>query len=59
MNKPSLKIDDLVEILNLPKSFVYEHTRTGASDPLPAYRFGKHLRFVPEEIEKWVEDHRK
>jgi excisionase family DNA binding protein len=59
MNKPSLEIDDIVEMINLPKSFVYEHTRTGSSDPIPSYRFGKHLRFSQQEIEKWIEEHRK
>jgi len=54
-----LKLDDLVQTLNLPQSFIYEHTRAGSSDPLPNYKFGKHLRFKKQEIEKWIEDHRK
>jgi excisionase family DNA binding protein len=48
-----LTIDDIALMLKLPKSFVYEHTRKGAKDRIPALRFGKHLRFVREEIEKW------
>jgi excisionase family DNA binding protein len=59
MNEPFLKIEDLVQTLNLPRSFIYEHTRKGSPDPLPAYRFGKHLRFKSEEIRKWIEAHRK
>lgn len=55
-----LTIDDLTEILNLPRSFVYDHTRKGAKDPIPgAFRFGKHLRFNRSEVEAWIEDHRK
>lgn len=59
MNKPSLEVNDLVEILNLPKNWIYEHSRKGSSDPLPSYRFGKYLRFSREEIEDWIERHHK
>jgi excisionase family DNA binding protein len=54
-----LTTDDLMQLINVPRTFVYEHTRKGSLDPLPAYRFGKHLRFKSEEIQKWIEDHRK
>lgn len=55
-----LTIDDLTKILNLPRSFVYDHSRRGAKDPIQgAFRFGKHLRFKKDEVEKWIEKHRK
>jgi len=55
-----LTISELTEMLSLPKSFVYEHTRKGSIDPIPgAFRFGKHLRFKREDIDKWIEKHRK
>jgi len=54
-----LSISELTEILSLPRSFVYEHTRKGSPDPIPAFRFGKHLRFKKDEVDKWIEKHRK
>jgi excisionase family DNA binding protein len=56
---PFLTIDDLIKILNTPKGFVYEHCRKGTTDPLPHFRFGKYLRFKPDEIHQWIEAHRK
>jgi len=41
-------------------TFIYEHTRKGSPDPIPgAYKFGKHLRFRLEDIERWIQDHEK
>jgi len=55
-----LTVEELMKSLNLPRSFVYEHTRKGAKDPIwGAFRFGKHLRFKEGEVTKWVEKHRK
>jgi excisionase family DNA binding protein len=55
-----ISVDDLSMILALPRSFIYEHSRRGSKDPIPgAFRFGKHLRFKKDEVEKWIEKHRK
>jgi len=52
--------EQLSQTLSLPMSFIYEHTRKGSKDRIPGtYRFGKHLRFKLEEIEKWIEKHEK
>jgi excisionase family DNA binding protein len=59
MNEKHLTVNDLTEWLALPKSFVYEHTREGAEDKIPHFKFGKHLRFDRKEIEEWRENHRK
>jgi excisionase family DNA binding protein len=58
METDFLTIDDLTKMLNVGKGFVYEHTRRGTSDPLPSFRFGKHLRFRREDVAKWIEQHR-
>lgn len=51
---------DLCNLLDLPKSFVYEQPRKGSIVPTPgAYKFDKHLRFKREEVERWIEKHRK
>jgi len=55
-----LTVDQLSEMLCVPRSFIYEHTRKGSIDPIPgAFRFGKHLRFKKDDIDKWIEGHRK
>lgn len=54
-----LDIDRLATILDLPKGFIYEHTRKGTRDALPCFRFGKHLRFRENEVLEWIEKHRK
>jgi excisionase family DNA binding protein len=58
--KVFITVDQLADLLCLPRSFIYEHTRKGSIDPLPgAYKLGKHLRFKREEVERWIEKHRK
>jgi len=52
--------EQLSQMLSLPMSFIYEHTRKGSKDRIPGtYRFGKHLRFRLEDVEKWIEKHEK
>jgi excisionase family DNA binding protein len=51
---------ELADIMKVPMTFIYEHTRKGSSDPIPgAFKFGKHLRFSQEAIEKWIKKHEK
>lgn len=49
-----LKVDDLAELLQVPRSWVYTH-----ADDLGAYRLGKYLRFswarVIERLERVTE----
>ena len=59
MTEQFLTVSDLTQRLNVKRSWIFEHTRRGTEDPIPAYRFGKYLRFKREEIEDWVEKHRK
>lgn len=54
-----ITLGDLSELLGLPPAFIYEHTRKGSKDPIPSFRFGKHLRFSKIEIKEWIERHRK
>ena len=53
-----LTIDQVAELLAVPKSFIYRRTAKGHNDPIPHYRLGGHLRFNAEDIEVWVESHR-
>jgi excisionase family DNA binding protein len=53
-----LTIEEVAELMHVPKSFIYRRTCRGHADPIPSYRFGGHLRFRLDEIERWIEDHR-
>lgn len=54
-----LGVRELAAYLGVPKSWIYERTRSGHPDPLPCFRVGNYLRFRIEEIDTWVEAHRK
>ena len=54
-----LTAEEVAELLGVPTSFVYRRTCRGHSDPLPSYRFGGHLRFRPDDIQAWIEKHRR
>lgn len=53
-----LNIEQVADILGVPKSFIYRRTARGHTDPIPHYRIGGHLRFKLEDVEAWVETHR-
>lgn len=53
-----LNIDQVADILGVPKSFIYRRTARGHTDPIPHYRIGGHLRFKLEDVEAWIETHR-
>ncbi len=53
-----LNIEQVAELLGVPKSFIYRRTARGHDDPIPHYRLGGHLRFKLEDIEEWIERHR-
>ena len=53
-----LNIEQVADILGVPKSFIYRRTARGHDDPIPHYRIGGHLRFKLEDVEAWIETHR-
>ncbi len=53
-----LNIDQVAEIIGVPKSFIYRRTARGHDDPIPHYRLGSHLRFKLDDVEEWIERHR-
>jgi excisionase family DNA binding protein len=53
-----LNIDQVAEIIGVPKSFIYRRTARGHGDPIPHYRLGGHLRFKLDDVEDWIERHR-
>ena len=45
-----LTVHEVAALLKVPVSWVYEHTRQGCDDPLPAVKVGKYLRFFRRDI---------
>ena len=45
-----LTVQEVAALLKVPVSWVYEHTRQGCGDPLPAIKVGKYLRFFRKDI---------
>ena len=51
-NMKLIDIDELCQILNVKKSYVYSLTHT---KQIPYYKIGGHIRFKLSEIETWLE----
>ena len=54
-----LTVEQVADLLGVPKSFVYRRTTRGHQDAIPSYRFGGHLRFLEDEVREWIALHRK
>lgn len=50
-----LTVQEVAQILKVPVSWVYEHTRAGCRDPLPYVKVGKYLRFLAADITSYLE----
>jgi hypothetical protein len=48
--------DELAELLSVPVTWVYDHTRERCEDPIPCQRLGKYVRFDLEDprLEEWL-----
>ena len=54
-----LSIRDVAELLQVPVSWVYEHTRHRCPNRIPGIRLGKYWRFQRTEVAAWIEAHRR
>ncbi len=50
-----LTVKEVAEILKVPASWVYEHTRADSPGPLPHIKVGKYLRFFDADIRRYLE----
>ncbi len=50
-----MTIGDVAAFLRVTKSWVYEHTRDGVEDRLPALKLGKYLRFHRSDLRAYVD----
>ena len=53
-----LTVHDAARFLNVPVSWVYEHTRDNCSAPLPFVKLGKYLRFDARDLRAYVDARR-
>ncbi len=49
---------ELAGRLKVPKTWVYEKTRSRSLDSLPFFRVGKYLRFYWPNVVAWLERHK-
>ncbi|MDQ3095598.1 MAG: helix-turn-helix domain-containing protein [Actinomycetota bacterium] len=55
-DKKLWSVDDLAEYVGVPVATVYRWSSRG--DGPPGYRVGRHLRFRPVEVERWLDGRR-
>lgn len=50
-----LTVAEVAELLNVPVSWVYEHTRPQCTRPIPHIKIGKYLRFSRASISQYID----
>ncbi|MGD0624825.1 MAG: helix-turn-helix domain-containing protein [Thermodesulfobacteriota bacterium] len=56
MEKCFLNLDEISQYLNIKKSTVYSWAESGV---IPCFKIGRLLRFKLDEVDHWIEDHRR
>src|SRR5262249_10588916 len=51
-----LTIRDVAQLLRVPVSWVYEHTRRRSVDRMPGFRLGKYWRFNEADVRSWLRE---
>jgi len=49
-----LTVEEVAQLLKVPRSWVYERTRLRGSERLPHVKLGKYVRFEESAIRAWV-----
>jgi excisionase family DNA binding protein len=50
-----LTVEDVAELLRVPKTWVYEHSRKRGMRRIPHKKLGKYLRFTETEVRAWFD----
>ncbi len=50
-----LTVEEVAELLRVPRSWVYERSRARSRNRLPHVKLGKYLRFYKADILRYVE----
>jgi excisionase family DNA binding protein len=54
-----LTVEQVAQRLQVPRSWIYEHTRPASRPCLPHLKLGKYLRFRREDIDDFIKQGRK
>jgi excisionase family DNA binding protein len=54
MNPILLSVQEISEILNVPRSWVYSRTRETGPESIPRIKVGKYIRFELDEVMDWL-----
>jgi excisionase family DNA binding protein len=54
-----LTIPEVADLLQVPVSWVYEHTRHRCANRIPGIRLGKYWRFERADVEAWIDANRR
>ena len=54
-----LTVHAVASLLQVPVSWVYEHTRQRCTDRIPGFRLGKYWRFSEADVIEWLAAKRK
>ena len=54
-----LTVHEVADLLQVPTSWVYEHTRHRCVNRIPGIRLGKYWRFERTDVEAWIEANRR
>jgi excisionase family DNA binding protein len=49
-----LTVREVAQILKVPPSWVYGHTRERSRDRIPGFRLGKNWRFAEADVLAWL-----
>lgn len=50
-----MTVEEVAELLQVPPSWVYAHTRERALTRIPGFRLGKYWRFREADVLNWLE----
>ena len=51
-------VDEVADLLQVPRSWVYQRTRRRGADQLPHIKLGKYIRFEEDAVLAWLEHQR-
>ncbi len=54
-----LTVEQVAEMWQLPRSWIYERTRRRGLEQLPHFKLGKYLRFEGKAVEEFLERQRR
>jgi excisionase family DNA binding protein len=54
-----INAQELARLLGVSPVFIYRRTAKNHPDPVPHLKVGRHLRFDPAAVEKWLEARRR